>query len=125
MNNVVQKTVRELNELQYHIMHISMVEMFMPHPLTPRQKEVLAHFMCLEKRRDVMFLTKNRKTVLKLLGNKSQAYLSNLLGELEEKKYLVKENGTYIINPVLVPHHSGKQVYQFKFEAKEHVGWDI
>lgn len=115
---LVQKAIAVENRYDYFKMHIDIVEVFWPYKLTEKQKEVLISYMMVEPRRDVMFITNNRKTVRKMLNDMSNASMSNYLGQLEEKGYLYKnEVDMYMMHKAIVPATDGLQTYQFKLEV--------
>ena len=113
--------MRELSEFQYYMMHLSIVEIFMPDKLTPKEKEFLAHFMCVESRLDVMFITQNRRKVINLMGGFTSANLSNYLKKLVKKRYLQQDAaGNYKLLPALIPNLEGNQLYQLKLSVKKY-----
>ena len=112
------KTIRKLMELdvvQYHEKHLSIINSLLPVSLTPKEIEVLAAFMSLDsglKRH--MFGTTARKEVMELVGL-TPGGLGNYLKSLKGKGFIVKDsqNQNYIILPILVPEEK-EQDYQFK-----------
>lgn len=118
--SIVQKSLTELSELDYYYYHLSVVEVFMPSPLTPKLKELLACFMMVGKDNPAtIFDTRNRKTVRNILKGKSQASISNQLDQLHSRGYLKKVGAhRYSLIPNLLPSDSGLQVYQIKLKQK-------
>lgn len=114
---VVQKAIKVDSEYDFYAMHLAIVEIFMPEKLTPKLKEVLISFIMVEKRKDVMFITHNRKTVRRMLNNMSNAAMSNNLGKLVNGKYLYKDkDGQYMVTPGIFPSSLKRQDYQFRLD---------
>ncbi len=82
--------------------------------LTPKEVEVLAHFMALEgDLADNPFSTTGRKKVMERMGI-SPGGLGNYLDKLKKKGFIKQDKNKIItILPVLIP-NKAQQVYQFR-----------
>jgi hypothetical protein len=109
----IQKVLR-LTKYDYYEKHLSLVNPLLPIQLTPMEIKVLSRFMALEG--DIAqyrFGTGARKIVKDNLGL-STAGLSNYMGSLTEKGFLVKRGEDQMdILPILFPDKS-EQTYMFK-----------
>lgn len=111
--NTLKKQLR-LPKLQYYSKHLSIVNVFLPVQLTPKEIEVLAAFMSLEG--DIAqqrFGTSARKMVMSSL-RVSPGGLGNYLKSLQEKGFLKEDsNEKFKILPMLAP-EPAQQNYQFQ-----------
>jgi len=112
-NNIIQKTLT-LTEYDFFVKHLSIVNVFLPVHLTPKEIEVLAMFMSLTG--DIAedrFGTSARKIVMTKL-NLSAGGLGNYLKSLKTKGFI--QNNEII--PILHP-KSDEQPYMFKLIKKD------
>lgn len=110
----IQKTLR-LTKHQYYETHLSIINALLPTKMTPMEITVLSRFMALEG--DIAtyrFGTTARKVVRQNL-KLSLSGLSNYIGSLVEKKFLLKKEGSdmFDIWPILFP-EPGDQGYMIK-----------
>ena len=111
--NTLKKQLK-LPKHKYYMKHLSIVNIFLPVQITPKEVEVLAAFMSLDgdiaKQR---FGTSARKIVMEQLGVKPGG-LGNYLKSLQSKGFLIKD-GTHkfkilsLLNP-----DSSTQNYMFQ-----------
>jgi hypothetical protein len=98
----------------YYTKHLSIMNVFLPIKMTPKEIEVLANFMSLEG--DIAedrFGTSARKIVMDIKGIKPGG-LGNYFKSLKEKGFLIEqENKKFIIFSMLYP-HPAVQNYQFQ-----------
>ena len=111
--DIIQKTLT-LNDIDFYIKHLSIVNVFLPVNLTPKEIEILAGFMSLTgdiaKER---FGTSARKLIMKKL-NLSPGGMGNYLRVLKEKGFITED---YEILPILHP-KANNQMYVFKLIKK-------
>jgi len=102
-----------LDTHSYYVKHISIVNVFLPKKLTPKEIEVLASFMSLEGdiARD-RFGTSARKMVKEEL-KLSSGGLGNYLRDLKLSGFISNVNGKLSILPILYPENK-MQGYMFK-----------
>ena len=116
---IIQKSFNLENQ-DYYIMHLNIVNAILPVKLTDKELEVLAAFMGLEKNliEENYFNPVARKKVLKKVGL-SPAGLSNHLKSMIDKGFLSKNDitNTITIKQFLLPEEDG-QGYQFKIVKK-------
>jgi hypothetical protein len=98
----------------YYTTHLSIMNVFLPVKMTPKEIEVLAHFMSLEG--DIAedrFGTSARKIVMAEMGIKPGG-LGNYFKSLKEKGFLIEQdNKKFSIFPMLYP-APAIQNYQFQ-----------
>jgi len=114
-NNTIQKKL-SLYETEYYTTHLSIVNVFLPVQLTPKEIVVLALFMSLTG--DIAkdrFGTSARKMVKDQM-NISAGGLGNYLKSLKDKGFIRNDK----ILPILFP-SSNKQNYMFKIVKKDDV----
>lgn len=101
--NTLKKQLK-LPKTQYYTKHLTIVNIFLPVQLTPKEIEVLAAFMSLEGDiADQRFGTSARKMVMAQLGVKPGG-LGNYLKSLQSKGFLIKEETQkFKILPMLHP----------------------
>jgi DNA-binding MarR family transcriptional regulator len=116
---IIQKAITSLEELDFNIAHLNIINFFLPVQLTPKEIEVLGAFMSLKgelvaKDRFGTTFRKEVKTSLKM----SDGGLSNHLTSLKAKG-AIKENleGNLSIQEFLFPEEN-QQFYQFKIVKK-------
>lgn len=110
--NPITKALK-LSKYEYYEMHLSIISPFLPKVLTNMEIKVLSRFMALEGDISVYrFGTTARKVVKENLGL-TTAGLSNYMGTLIEKKFLVKNGDLIEILPILFP-EKAEQTYMFK-----------
>lgn len=103
----------KLKKYEYYEMHLSIISPFLPQTLTGMEIKVLSRFMALEGDIAVYrFGTTARKVVKDSLGL-TTAGLSNYMGTLIEKKFLIKRGDLIEILPILFPEKE-EQTYMFK-----------
>ena len=98
---------------EYYVKHLSIVNVFLPESLTPKEIEVVASFMALEG--DIAldrFGTSARRIVMSSL-KLSPGGLGNYLDSLQKKKFITKKDGSFSILSILHP-SSNEQGYMFK-----------
>lgn len=109
----------ELSKEQYYSKHLSIINVFLPKKLTPKEIEVISLFMSL--RGDIAedrFGTSARKIVMNHMGIQPGG-LGNYLKALKEKEFIREdENGNLSLLPILFPSEP-RQGYMFKLEMKE------
>lgn len=112
---IIQK-VFNLNNEDYYITHLRIVNCLLPVKLSDKESEVLAAFMSLDKliTEGNYFNPVARKKV-QLLLNLSPAGLSNHLKSMLKKQFLTENaiNNIILIKPFLFPENNN-QGYQFK-----------
>jgi hypothetical protein len=97
---------------EYYVKHLSIVNVFLPRKLTPKEIEVVASFMSLEG--DIAndrFGTSARRIVMQGL-NLSPGGLGNYMDSLQKKGFITKQDGSYSILPILHPELE-EQKYMF------------
>lgn len=112
---VIQKQLK-LEKEQYYIKHLSIVNVFLPIELTPKEIEVIANFMSLEG--DIAkdrFGTSARKLVMEQMGI-SPGGLGNYMKSLKDKGFIIDGEQTTIL-PILHP-DTVEQGYMFKLIKK-------
>jgi len=111
---IIQKQLK-LEKNDYYIKHLSIVNVFLPVELTPKEIEVLASFMSLEG--DIAldrFGTSARRLVMRQL-NLSPGGLGNYMKSLKTKGFIMEKQGDLTILPILHPEAEG-QGYMFKLK---------
>lgn len=104
-----------LENLDYYITHLSLINCVLPVKLKPKEIEVLAHFMTFkEDPENEMFSSHNRKIVRNRL-NISHGGLSNYINSLKDKKFLVGRGNNIVVLPLLQPNKLD-QSYMFKLK---------
>ena len=109
---IIKKQLK-LPKNEYYVRHLSIVNVFLPESLTPKEIEVVASFMSLEG--DIAldrFGTSARRIVMSSL-KLSPGGLGNYLDSLQKKGFIKKENGSFTILPIL---HPGKQEQGYMFK---------
>lgn len=105
--------LQRLPKYEYYEMHLSIISAFLPQTLTGMEIKVLSRFMALEGDIAIYrFGTTARKVIKENLGL-TTAGLSNYMGTLIEKKFLVKNGDLIEILPILFP-EKNEQTYMFK-----------
>lgn len=115
--NIIRKILR-LNKEEYYKKHLLIINHLLPIQMTPKEAEVLAAFMSLEG--DIAndpFGTSGRKIVKNKLGI-SAGGLGNYLDQLKKKGFILSNDNTLYILPILIPERK-VQGYQFKLENNE------
>jgi hypothetical protein len=110
-----------LNKNEYYQTHLNIVNVFLPVKMTPKEIEVLAHFMSLEGSiAEDRFGTSARKLVMQHMNLKPGG-LGNYFKTLKEKKFLM-ENGQKKLEifSLLYPEPL-VQSYQFQLKEIESV----
>ena len=103
-----------LNKNEYYTTHLSIMNIFLPVKMTPKEIEVLANFMLLEGSiAEDRFGTSARKIVMAAMGIKPGG-LGNYFDTLQKKGFLIKDaEKKFIIFPMLYPKVT-TQNYQFQ-----------
>jgi len=98
----------------YYTTHLSIMNVFLPIKMTPKEIEVLAAFMSLEGDiAEQRFGTSARKMVMNMMGIKPGG-LGNYFDSLSKKNFLIKDDiEKFKILPILYPNPS-IQNYQFQ-----------
>lgn len=113
---VIQKQLT-LGRNDYYVKHLSIVNVFLPTELTPKEIEVLAAFMSMEG--DIAsdrFGTSARKLVKRQLRISSGG-LGNYMKSLKTKGFILNSDGIPTILPILHPQPI-EQGYMFKLKRK-------
>lgn len=106
-----------LSKIEYYSTHLSIMNIFLPVKLTPKEIEVLANFMSLEGEiAEDRFGTTARKVVMKKMGIKPGG-LGNYFDSLGRKKFLLKDDNGYNIWEALYPELEN-QGYEFLLVQK-------
>ena len=112
---IIQKGIIGLTGANYYIHHLSIINPFLPVEITPKEREVLGHFMSFkgELAENNRFNTEFRKIVKDAL-KLSDGGLSNHLTSLKKKGAIKEElTGAITIAAILLPEER-QQFYQFK-----------
>lgn len=111
--NPITKVAKNLDTQQYCAKHLSIIHVFLPEQLTKKEIEVLASFMALEGQiaEQDRFGTQCRKLVMAKQGIQPGG-LGNYLRSLEDKQYIFKQDGSFVVSEHLIP-EKGLQTYQF------------
>lgn len=108
-----------LSKSDYYTTHLSIMNVFLPIKMTPKEIEVLANFMSLEG--DIAedrFGTSARRIVMSEMGIRPGG-LGNYFDTLQKKGFLKKQaNKKFTILPILYPNPL-VQNYQFQLLKKE------
>jgi hypothetical protein len=110
----IQKRLR-LPKNEYYTKHLSLMNVFLPVKMTPKEIETLANFMSLRENSGLqMFGSTARKLVMRDMGIKAGG-LGNYLRSLQEKGFLIEDEiYKFTILPILYPADK-IQNYQFQF----------
>lgn len=111
------KKLLKLDKLSYYKVHLNLINCLLPVKMTPREIEVLGSFMSLEG--DIAqyrFGPSAKKIVMKNL-ELSPAGLSNFMGTLTKKGFLIEQGDLISIFPLLIPQPT-EQTYLFKLQLK-------
>ena len=94
----------KLPKIKYYTQHLSIVNVFLPIKMTPKEIEVLAVFMSLEGDiAEQRFGTSARKMVMESMGIKPGG-LGNYLKELKKKGFLIEDQDhKFVIKQLLHP----------------------
>lgn len=118
---IIQRSLN-LGKVDYHIKHLSILNILIPINLTDKEIEVLATFMSLDKELidEDMFNSVSRKKVMSKL-KLSPGGLSNYIRFMLDKKVLFKtETGKLKIREYLLPENKA-QGYQIKVILDENI----
>lgn len=111
----------KLSTVQYYKMHLKIVSSIVETGLTPKEIEVLAHFMAQDYNiiKDEMINTLSRKKVMEDLDIKA-AGLTNHIISMVNKKVLFQDEITkkYTLNPFLKINNE-KQIYTIYLENED------
>lgn len=113
------KKLLKLPKAKYFEVHLSLINCVLPKKLTPMEIKVMAAFMGLEG--DIAqhrFGPTARKMVMSTINPEkplSPAGLSNYIGQLTEKGFLIEKGDIIEILPILIP-ETTEQIYSFKLE---------
>ena len=113
------KKILRLPKIAYFETHLSIINCILPKKMTPTEIKVMAAFMCLEG--DVAqyrFGPTAKKIVMNVVNPEkplTPAGLSNHIGSLIDKGFLLKSNGITTILPILMPEEK-EQLYMFKLQ---------
>lgn len=110
--NPITKLLK-LAKYEYYETHLSIINPLLPRTLTAMEIKVLGRFMALEGDIAVYRFGTTARKVVKDSLDLTTAGLSNYLGSLTEKKFLVKNGDLIEILPILFP-EKGEQTYMFK-----------
>lgn len=108
----IQKRLN-LPKLKYYETHLSILNCILPKKMTPKEIEILAHFMSLEGELTTYRFGPTGKKVVMRLSQISVAGLSNHLTSLLEKGFLVKNGDIIEFLPILIPEEK-EQIYLLK-----------
>lgn len=111
---IIQKSMM-LEEKDYYVMHLDIINPFIPNKLTEKEREVLGMFMSFEGKlaEKNRFNTSFRKDVRKAL-NISPGGLGNYIKSFKDKEVVTEGlDGVLTIKSYLFPENK-EQFYQFK-----------
>lgn len=108
----IRKALR-LPTLEYYETHLSLINCILPVKMTPREIEIMASFMSLTGDLAKYRFGPSAKRYIREKINISHQGLSNYMGTLIEKGFLIIEGDLTSIFPLLVP-ENGEQLYHFK-----------
>lgn len=112
---ILEKSLINLTPKEYYLFHLSIINIFSPVEITPKEREVLAVFLSFtgeraETERFSSYFRKKVKIELKL----SDGGLTNHITSLKNKGAIVERiDGTLFVSESLLPEPK-KQLYQFK-----------
>lgn len=109
------KKLLRLPKTDYFITHLSLVNCLLPIKLTPMEIEVIAAFMSLEGDIAQYRFGPSAKKLVMTQCKISPAGLSNYIGSLTIKGFLIKTGDVTSILPLLIPENN-QQLYLFKLE---------
>lgn len=114
------KKLLKLPKLDYYKVHLSLINCILPTKIrmTPKEIEVIAHFMSLEGDIAAYRFSTTAKKLIREQLDISPAGLSNYMGSLTEKGFINTNNNITQIIPLLVPADK-EQVYLFKLVMEE------
>lgn len=108
----IKKALR-LNKTSYYETHLNLLNCLLPKTMTPMEVKVLASFMSLEGPVAQYRFGPAAKKIVRQQLDISPAGLSNYIGSLTAKGFLINQSGVITILPILIP-KSDEQVYMFK-----------
>ena len=112
---ILRKSIKDLDVINYHILHLQIINPMLPRKLTGKEVEVLAHFMSLPPQvADMGRFNSITKRLIRGKMNLSVAGMSNYIKALEKKGCIIKDefNNTLINKHLLASPEA--QGYQFK-----------
>lgn len=110
------KEIRKLLKLPkqvYYETHLNLLNCILPVKMTPREVEILAAFMSLEGNIAQYRFGPSAKKIIRQDLQLSPAGLSNFIGSLMKKGFLIQQGDMINILPLLVP-EATEQTYIFK-----------
>lgn len=110
--------VLKLPTLKYYETHLSLINCVLPKKMTPREIEIVASFMALRGDLAKYRFGPSARRYIREQLTLSHAGLSNFMGTLAEKGFLIGEGDTTTLLPLLVP-ENGHQIYHFKLVNSE------
>lgn len=123
------KKLLKLPKLEYYKTHLSLINCILPVKMTPKEIEVLAHFMSLEGDISNYRFGKTARKIVRDQLELSYAGLSNYIGFLLDKGFLVEEADELNIRteikilPLLFP-KADEQKYLFRLIKQENNNHD-
>ena len=109
------KKALSLNKTAYYETHLSLINCILPVKMTPMEIEVIAAFMSLEGDIAQYRFGPSAKKIVMAQKKLSPAGLSNYIGSLTKKGFLIKTGDVVSILPLLIP-ENGEQFYLFKLK---------
>jgi len=112
---IIQKGILGLKGASYYIHHLSIINPFLPVEITPKEREVLGHFMNFKgELADVNRFNSEYRKIVRDTLKISHGGLSNHLTSLIKKGAIKEElTGVITISEILLPEEK-QQFYQFK-----------
>lgn len=106
---VIKKAV-SLASFEYYLLHLNIINNFLPIKISVKEMEILACYMMIDEL--IRFEPKGRRLVKEKL-NLSDGGLSNHMRSIKNKGLIINLEGEDIIIPILFP-DLVSQYYQFK-----------
>lgn len=104
-----------LTKADYYKKHLSLINCILPVTMTPKEMEVLAAFMSLEGDITQHRFGPSAKKIVMAQLNLSPSGLSNYIGTLTDKGFLIEKIDMLEIRPLLIPNPE-EQTYHFKLQ---------
>jgi len=109
------KKLLKLEEDDYYETHLSIVNCLLPIKMTPMELKVIAAFMGLKGDIAQFRFGPSAKKIIMERLKLSPSGLSNYIGSLIEKGFLIKSADITNILPILIP-ESNEQIYLLKLQ---------
>lgn len=105
---IVRKTLK-ISTLEYYSTHLKIINPLLPVQLTPKEIEILAHFMSFNGSISNDRFGTTARNIVKKKMNITTAGVSNYMRSLKNKSFIIGND----ILPILFP-ENGEQLYQIK-----------